>query len=225
MKKTTGFSLAVAATLLLGSTAMALPSVGAATIVGQGYGTADGGEFNITVRDIETATNYIGFCLEKDEFINYSTIYTIDSVADFAKAKVGYSRGAESNGKNNLDDGTKRVFWNYIQNSLTFGSSIGNENRKANAVQYTLWVNEDEMRYNELSEIYKKEYDVWFPVKSAIGYTIDGKEQALNLSESGVRRQSQIIGEAVPFPEPTTMLFFGTGLVGLAGIARRRKNI
>ena len=181
MKKTTGFSLAVAATLLLSSNAMALPTVaGTATIIDHGHETTGGGEFIIQVTENEKETNYISFCLEEYEYIYYNIPYTIDSLADYAESRTGYGRGADANGKDPLDAKTKWVFWNYIQNKLTYTNDINTQDQQANAVQYAIWVIEEERKYEQLSAIYKNQYDAWFQPNN--NYTIDGRVQALNLS-------------------------------------------
>ncbi len=218
--------LSAAFLLVFSASAMALPTAGQTVRLYDGPGNTGGGEFRIDIVENGKGIDYKSFCLEFTEYItlstsNNSTTYTIGSVEEYANSGGGSDTKSDKKGaikedgewRDYLDSRTKWVFWNYITGELGTQGEI-----LANKVQKIIWVLENEKSVNDFSD-----YNDFYTelIGNRTDFTINGVVKVLNLYKDNTLAQSQIIGE--PIPEPATMLLFGTGIAGLAGMVRRRR--
>lgn len=193
-----------------------------------------GGEFIISDLEADKSYRYIGFCLEYHEPVDLKN-YTLDIVNGVTDYAVnGGTDSADSYGddlnKDYLSNATKWLANQYTNNYAYLYNNYkvagSNADQFAGLVQDAIWYFEDEITTsNSLAN--RLVNDLFLGIDNAKLYQKDylTMVNVLNIVENvdgvAVLRQSQVVAAT---PEPATMLLFGTGLAGLVGVMRSRRN-
>jgi len=183
-----------------------------------------GGDAMYTMTNVNTNDDwdkYYTFCLESDIRFWADTKYRVESVEDYAKSGGIDNQGpynddpnwVSGDNKDYISDQTKWLFATYLTNPNAYN---------AWDVQQAIWWLEDEARGVE---------SYWTPFFNLANgdYSVTGWDiKAINLVYDGIHGtydiQSQLVGSYNPVPEPATMILFGIGLLGIAGMGRKKLN-
>lgn len=184
-------------------------TVGQHIYLTDGIGNTGGGEFGV----YDTSNNYLftTFCLEHNEYFSPGAEYVVGNISTGA-----VNGGVHGGNPDPISAETAYLYHNFAQGTLTgYTHTVA----LANDLQNAIWVLEEEITSYTVNSV-----DYVTLAKNAVSsndWSGIGDVQVINLIDAaGECHQDQLT--VAPVPEPATMLLFGTGMIGLAGIGRRK---